>query len=114
LDLVFFGALKRLKPTAVGEVDDHSVNPQIPKLGQAYGQTAISSTMKGSFKKEGMDLDVTRQPFRIRIVEQTLRENPGLSEVRDGKVSFEDLSRRQQLRRFVIINFEFVPVQSIF
>jgi hypothetical protein len=27
-----------------------------------------------------MDLDVTRQPFRIRNVEQKLRENPGFKE----------------------------------
>jgi hypothetical protein len=56
-----------------------------------------------------MDLDVTALPFRIWIVEQTLRENPGFKEVWDRKGSLHDLSRRRQLQRFGIISFEFLP-----
>jgi hypothetical protein len=69
LDLVFFGALKKLKPTAVGEFDDGSVHAQITQLLQAYEPAATSATIRGSFGKAGMDLDVTALPFRIRIVE---------------------------------------------
>jgi hypothetical protein len=108
LDLVFFGALKKLKPTAVGEFDDGSVNAQITQLLQAYEQAATSVTIRGSFRKAGMDLDVTALPFRIRIVEQTLRENPGFKEVWDRNVSLHDLSRRRQLQRFGIISSEFL------
>jgi hypothetical protein len=106
---VFFGALKKLKATAVGEFDDNSVNAQITKLVQAYEQTATSSSSRGSFKKVGMDLDITARPFRIRIVEQILRENPGFKEVWDRNVLLGDLSTLRQMQRFGIINSEFVP-----
>jgi hypothetical protein len=97
LDLVLLSVLQKLKATAIGEFDDDSVSPQVTKLVQAYEQTATSSTIKGSFQKAGMDLDVTTQPFRIRIVGQTLRENPGFREVWDRSVPFEDLSSCWQL-----------------
>jgi hypothetical protein len=109
LDLVFFGTLKKLKPTAVGEFDDRSVNAQIMQLLQADEQAATSATIRGSFRKAGMDLDVTTLPFRIRIIEQTLRENPGFKEIWDRNVSLDDLSSRQQLQRFGIINSGFLP-----
>jgi hypothetical protein len=110
LDLVFFGVLKRLKATAQGEFDDDSVNAQLTKLIQAYEQTATSSTIRGSFRKAGLCLDVTAQPFRIRVEEQTVRENPGFKEVWDRNVSVGDLTRRRQLQRFGIINSDFLPV----
>jgi hypothetical protein len=113
LDLVFFGALTKLKPTAVGEFDDGSVNAQITQLLQAYEQAATSATIMGSFRKAGMDLDVTALPFRIRIVEQTQRENPGFKEVWDRNISLDDLSRRRQLQRFGIMNSEFRSAESI-
>jgi hypothetical protein len=113
LDLVFFGALKKLKPIAVGEFDDGSVNPQIAQLRQAYKQAATSATIRRSFRKAGMGLDVTTLPLRIRVVEQTQRENPGFKEVWDRSVSLDDLSRRRQLQRFRIINSAFPPAQSV-
>jgi hypothetical protein len=109
LNRVFFGALKKLKPTAVGEFDDGSVNAQITQLLQAYEQAATSATIRGSFRKAGMDLDVRALPFRIRMGEQKLRENPGFKEVWDRNVSLHDLSRRWQLQRFEIIGSEFLP-----
>jgi hypothetical protein len=113
LDLVFFGALKKLKRTAVGEFDDGSVNTQIIQLLQASEQAATSATIRGSFEKAEMDLDVTTLPFRIRIVEQRVRENPGFKEVWDRNVSLDDLSRRRQLQRFGIIDSGFLPALSV-
>jgi tRNA G37 N-methylase Trm5 len=107
---VFFGTLKKLQATAVGKFDDGSVNAQITRLVQAYQSIATSFTIWGSFRKIEMDLAVTTQPFRIRIIEQTLRETPGFKEVWDRYVSLEDLSRRRQLQRCGIINSEFLPV----
>jgi hypothetical protein len=54
LDLVFFGALKKLRETATGEFDDDSMNDQITKLIHAYEQTATSMTIRGSFRRAGM------------------------------------------------------------
>jgi tRNA(Ser,Leu) C12 N-acetylase TAN1 len=51
LDLVFFGALKKLKAIAQGEFDDDSVNDQITKLVQAHEQTATSMTIRASFRE---------------------------------------------------------------
>jgi hypothetical protein len=110
LDLVFFGALQRSKATAVGEFDDDFVKTQNTKLVQAYQQTATSSTIRGLFRKAGMDLDVTTESFRIRMVQQTLREKTGFKEVSNPNMSLEDLSRRRQLQRFGLINSEFLPV----
>jgi hypothetical protein len=56
LDLVFFGALKKLKATAVREFDDDFVNAQVTKLVQAYEQAATSSTMRRSVEKVEVDL----------------------------------------------------------
>jgi hypothetical protein len=83
LDLVFFSRLKKLEPNAVGKFADRAVNAQITQLLQASGQAATSATIRGSFRKAGMDLHVTTLPFRIRIVEQRLRENVGFKEVWD-------------------------------
>jgi hypothetical protein len=69
LDLVFFGALKKLKATAIAELDDKSANEQITKLLQAYEQTATSATIRGSFQKAGLWLNVTVSPFRIEVEE---------------------------------------------
>jgi hypothetical protein len=50
LDLVFFGALKKLKATARGEIDDASADATILKLIQAYEQAAMSTTVRASFR----------------------------------------------------------------
>jgi hypothetical protein len=109
LDFVFFGALKTLKATAEGEFDDDSVNAQIAKLIQADEQIATSGTIHGSFQKAGMDREVTVRPFGIRVVEETLRENPGFPEVWDRNVCLEDGTRRGQVHRFGIVSLEFLP-----
>jgi hypothetical protein len=54
-----------------------------------------------------------KQPFRIGIVEQRLRENPGLKEVWDQNLWLEDFWRLGQLQRFEIINSEIPRVESI-
>jgi hypothetical protein len=110
---VFFGALTKLQPTAVGEFDDGSVNLHITQLLQPHQQAATSPTIRGSFRKAGLDVDVTILPFRIRMVEQTLRENLGLNEVLHRLVSLDDVSRRRQLQRFGIINSGFLPAESV-
>jgi hypothetical protein len=81
LDLVFFGVFRRLKASATSEFDDDSVNAQISKLIQAYGQTATSSTIRGSFRKAGLEHDVTGRPFKLQVVEERLREDPGFREI---------------------------------
>jgi hypothetical protein len=108
-DLLFFGASNKVKATVVDEFDNDSVNGQITKPVQAHGQIATSSTIKAPFQKAGIDLDVTTRPFRIRIVEQTLREKSNLKEVWERNTLFDDLSRRRHIPRFGIINSEFCP-----
>jgi hypothetical protein len=109
LDLVFFGALKKLKPSARGEIGDESVEGAITKLLQAYEQTATSATIRGSFRKAGLEANVTTRPFRIRVSEQKLRENPGFQELWARDIQVEELSRRRQMQRFGVINSEFLP-----
>jgi hypothetical protein len=65
LDLVCFGVLKKLKASAVGEFNDDSVNAQITKLMRAYQQTATSPTIRGSFRKAGLEHDITTRPFKL-------------------------------------------------
>jgi hypothetical protein len=81
LDLVFFGLLKKLKASATGEFDDDSVKAQVTKLIQAYEQTATSSTIRGSFRKAGYEHDTATRPFKLRVVQERLRENPGFQEM---------------------------------
>jgi hypothetical protein len=50
LDLVFFGALKKLKATAPREFDESSMNGQILRILRAYEQTETSTTIRRSFR----------------------------------------------------------------
>ena len=109
LDLVFFGSLKHLKATAVGELGDDSASDHLTKLVQAYEQTATSSTIRGSFRRAGMIPDTTTRPYKIMVDEAIMRESPGFQAVWERNVSVGDLSRRRQMQRFGIINSEFLP-----
>jgi hypothetical protein len=51
-EFVFFGALKKLKPTAVSEFDDGPVNPQITQLLEAYEHAAISATIRDPSERQ--------------------------------------------------------------
>jgi hypothetical protein len=93
-DFVFFGALAKCGAPAFDEFDDDPVNAEIKKFVQAYEQTGTSSVIRTSVKKERMDLEVTTKPFKIRIVERTMRESPDSNKVWHENVSFDDLSRR--------------------
>jgi hypothetical protein len=107
LDLVFFGALKKLKETATGEFDDDSMNDQITKLIHAYEQTVTSMTIRGPFRRAGMYPDMGSRPFKLRIDEEMATSNPGFKEIWDRNNTIEELSRRGRLRRFGLINDDF-------
>jgi hypothetical protein len=108
LDLVFFGALKKLKQTATGEFDDESMNDQITKLIQAYEQTATSMTIRGSFRRAGLCPDMGSRPFKLRIDEEVLKSNPGFKEIWDRNIRIEELSHRRRLHQFGLINGAFL------
>jgi hypothetical protein len=101
--------LKKLNPSATGEFDDDSVKGQVTKLIQAYEQTATSSTMRGSFQKAGFEHHTATRPFKLRVVQERLRENPGFQEMWTRDRSVKTLSARRQAQRFGIINSEFLP-----
>jgi hypothetical protein len=84
LDLLFFGVLTRLKASAVGEFDDDSVNARMTTLIQADEQTATSSTIGGSFRKAGLEHGITIRPFKLQVIEEGLRANPGFQEIWGG------------------------------
>jgi hypothetical protein len=66
LDLVFCGALKKLKASIVGDFGEDSVDDQSTKLVQAYKQMATSLTIHESFRKAGLALN----PFYSRKAER--------------------------------------------
>jgi hypothetical protein len=109
LDLVFFGVFRKLKASATGEFDDDSVSAQIIKLIQAYEQTATSSTIRGSCLPAGFEHDTAIRSFKLRVVEERLRGNPGFRETWARDVSVESLSARGRAQRFGVINSEFLP-----
>jgi hypothetical protein len=53
LDLVFFGAIKKLKATAPGEFGDYSMDNQVLLCVHSYEQTAASMTIRSSFRDAG-------------------------------------------------------------
>jgi hypothetical protein len=57
LDLVFFDNLKHLKATGASEFGDDFVNNHLIILIQAYEQTAMSSTIRISFRRAEMTID---------------------------------------------------------
>jgi tRNA(Ser,Leu) C12 N-acetylase TAN1 len=89
LDLVFFEVVKRLKASSVGEFDDDSIKAHITKLIQEYEQTAASSTIRGSFRKAGLEHDIMTRPFKLQVIEESLRANPGFQEICAPNVSIE-------------------------
>jgi hypothetical protein len=88
--------LKKLKASATGEFHNDSVSAQITKRIQAYEQTAISSTIRGSFRKAGFEHDTVTRLFKLRVVEERLRGNPGFQEMWVRDVSVESLSARRR------------------
>jgi hypothetical protein len=56
---VFFGALTKLKAGTLSEFDDDSTNMQITKLIQTYMEITLSSTIRESVRKAGLELDTT-------------------------------------------------------
>jgi hypothetical protein len=107
LDLVFFGALKKLKATAMGEIDDGSAHATILKPIQAYEQAATSATVGASFQKAGLEEGTTTRLFKIRIAQDKLSENPGFQELWARNIQVAELSARRQTQRFGISNSEF-------
>jgi hypothetical protein len=107
LDLVFFSALKKLETTADGEFKDNAANDQITEVIQADRHTVTSITIRSSFRRPGMPLDSSIHPFRSRLNEESLRENPRVPKIWDCDVKIEELARKRQTRRFGIMNSEF-------
>jgi hypothetical protein len=70
LDLVFFGALKKLKATAIAGLDDKSANEKIMTFIQAHEQTATSATIRGSFRKAGRH--TTHVPRKLSFLTETV------------------------------------------
>jgi hypothetical protein len=108
LNLLFFGVFKKLKESPIGEFDDDSVNAEISKLIHAYEQTVTSSTRRTSFQQAGFEHDITVRPFKLQVVEERLRENPGFQEISGHEQSIEALSGRRRKQPFGIIKSEFV------
>jgi hypothetical protein len=66
-------------------------------------------TIRGSFRKAELEQDVTMWPFKIRIEEEKLRENPGFRELWARDIQIGELSRKWQTQWFWVINSEFLP-----
>jgi hypothetical protein len=60
---LFFGLLTKPKASATGEFDDDSITTQTTKLIKGVKQFAMSSPIRGSFPKPGLDLYTTTQSF---------------------------------------------------
>jgi hypothetical protein len=110
LDLVFFGALKKLKASAEGEFGDSSVEDQIAKLIQADEQTATSATIRRSFREAGMVPDTSERSVKLVFDEVRVRENDSFREIWDRDIKSEELSRMRQAHRFGIVNCQFLMV----
>jgi hypothetical protein len=109
LDLVFFLALKHSKTTLIGEFNDDSVNEQITRLVQASEQIPTIATIRRPFRRAGLWLDVTAQPFKIQVHDEAMNQTPDVKAACEPNVSVEELSRRGQKSQLTIINSEFLP-----
>jgi hypothetical protein len=96
LDLVRFGVVRKLKITAQGEFNDHSVNHQTTRLVQASEHTATSMTIPALFPTAGLVPDTSWRPFRLRFDEEEAREKAGFHETWDRTIKIEEFARRRQ------------------
>lgn len=108
LDLSFFGALKTNKQSSLGDFGEDSINEQITKLIHSYQKTATCFTIRGTFRRVGLEPYETNWPFKLRFVEERVRENPGFKSLWDLDVSVEDLTKRRREIKFGVINEEFL------
>jgi hypothetical protein len=86
---VFFGALKKSKATAEGELGDDSVNDEVTKFAQAYQQTAMSITIRGSFRKARLVPDTSVPPFRLNVEKERIQENEAFRAIWDREIKIE-------------------------
>jgi hypothetical protein len=82
IDLVFFGMLKKLKPSAQSKFDANSANDQLTRPIQACEQRATSMTIPISFPEAGLVRDTSMCPFRLTFDEEEVRENAVFREIR--------------------------------
>jgi hypothetical protein len=108
LDLVFFGAMNKLKATVPGEFGEDSMDEQILKLLQAYEQIATSVTIRGLFRKAGIYSIVESWALKVNFNEEKLHNNARLKELWEHNISIAELSRSRRLQTFRIINAEFL------
>jgi hypothetical protein len=92
LDLVFCGGLNKLMPRAQGEFGDDSVSDVITKLVRAWGQTATSMTVRGSFPTVELVPDTSVWPLRLTIEKDKIGESKEFREVSDGDMVIEEMS----------------------
>jgi hypothetical protein len=92
LNLVFFGAMKKLKATVPGEFGEDSMDEQILKLLQTYEQTATSITIRGSFLKAGIYPIVEYGALKVNFDAEKLRNNAGFKEPWEPNISIAELS----------------------
>jgi hypothetical protein len=73
-----------------------------------HEQSTTPSTIRGPFRKGGLQPDTTTPPFKLQVVEETLRENAGSHEIWAGDVLIETLSASRRAQRFGIIYSAFL------
>jgi hypothetical protein len=100
LNLVFFGAMKKRKATALGEFGEDLIDDQIFKHAQSYTQTATSMTIRNSFCKTVLFPDPGLQPFKLQFDEEKLRSNPGFEKPWDPNTQIEELPGKPRVQTF--------------
>jgi hypothetical protein len=108
LDLVFFGTMKNIKDSLTDEENDSQNDEQIWKLIRAYEQTATSFTIRSCFRKAELTPIIQNFPFKLKFNEDILRQNDGFKELWERNISVEELTRRQRVQRFGVLNDQFL------
>ena len=108
LDLSFFGALKKNKAYEMETFSDNFLTNSILEVLQAYQKTATDQTIRGSFRLAGIKITYGETPRRVKIDEESIRNNPGFKEIWDKNIPIEAISTRRQKQIFGIINPSFL------
>jgi hypothetical protein len=61
-----------------------------------FKQTVIEANIWGAFQEMGFEFDITRDPYRLRFIEEKLRRSPGFQEIWALDFFFEKLPTRRQ------------------
>jgi hypothetical protein len=104
LDLVLFGLFKRAKLLQEPELPRSSLEGQILLLQESYEKVCVKRNVRASFRKAGITLNCSQQPYTVRFDEDLVAQNPGFQQLWNANYDIARLTERRQRKPYGALN----------